>query len=392
MARTFPADTLALGVRQPPRLGDAPYLAHGTRLEVYREPECLTRVIGLADPVTGAQLTDDVLVVDGLALPQFIADVDVDSLYVRVEGSTGLGSRIRSLAAGGVGEPGPRGPAGAPGAPSTVPGPPGVDGADGADSTVPGPPGADGAPGKSAYQLALDAGFTGTLSQWLASLVGPAGAPGSGGTGGGGTGADGAPGADGASAYELAVDAGFVGTLPEWLASLKGEPGEPGADGSPGVPGKSAYELAVQQGFSGDLTAWLASLVGPRGPAGADGAPSTVPGPQGIPGTPSTVPGPPGADGRTIHTVTSAPSNALGVNGEYAIDPTAHLLYGPKAGGVWPAGFSLVGPAGTNGAAGAAGARGSRWFGGVGAPGTVTGAVAGDWYLDTASGQTYELT
>jgi hypothetical protein len=29
---------------------------------------------------------------------------------------------------------------------------------------------ADGAPGKSAYQLAVDEGFIGTLTQWLASL------------------------------------------------------------------------------------------------------------------------------------------------------------------------------------------------------------------------------
>ena len=36
------------------------------------------------------------------------------------------------------------------------------------------------------------------------------------------------PGVAGRSAYQLAVDAGFEGTLEEWLASLKGEPGEKG--------------------------------------------------------------------------------------------------------------------------------------------------------------------
>lgn len=36
-----------------------------------------------------------------------------------------------------------------------------------------------------------------------------------------------AKGEDGRSAYEVAVDNGFVGTVEEWLASLKGDPGEP---------------------------------------------------------------------------------------------------------------------------------------------------------------------
>lgn len=63
-----------------------------------------------------------------------------------------------------------RGPRGYTGADSTVPGP------KGADSTVPGPKGADstvpGPAGKSAYDLAVAAGFSGTQAQWLASLKG----------------------------------------------------------------------------------------------------------------------------------------------------------------------------------------------------------------------------
>ena len=42
----------------------------------------------------------------------------------------------------------------------------------------------------------------------------------------------------GKSAYEVAVDAGFSGTVEEWLESLRGEDGFIGADG------KSAYEIA----------------------------------------------------------------------------------------------------------------------------------------------------
>lgn len=38
-------------------------------------------------------------------------------------------------------------------------------------------PGVPGVPGRSAYQLAVDAGFEGTLEEWLDSLVGPQGDP-----------------------------------------------------------------------------------------------------------------------------------------------------------------------------------------------------------------------
>jgi len=54
-------------------------------------------------------------------------------------------------------------------------------------------------------------------------------------------GKDGQDGADGKSAYQVAVDNGFTGTEAQWLASLKGEaggPGAPGKDGDPGAPGK----------------------------------------------------------------------------------------------------------------------------------------------------------
>ena len=50
------------------------------------------------------------------------------------------------------------------------------------------------------------------------------------------------------SAYELAVESGYNGTIVEWLASLVGETGE---------NGKSAYDLAVDNGYDGDVSSWL---------------------------------------------------------------------------------------------------------------------------------------
>lgn len=67
---------------------------------------------------------------------------------------------------------------------------------------------------------------------------------------------------------------------------------------------------------------------GPKGPPGADGGA--------------------GADGKTVLTTSGAPSNGTGTNGDFAYDPTAKLMYGPKAAGVWPAPVSLAGANGTD--------------------------------------------
>ena len=66
------------------------------------------------------------------------------------------------------------------------------------------------------------------------NIKGPKGDAGADGVGIPGT--DGKDGADGKSAYELAQDNGFVGTMQEWLASLVGADGKDGNDGvSPAV-------------------------------------------------------------------------------------------------------------------------------------------------------------
>jgi len=60
----------------------------------------------------------------------------------------------------------------------------------------------------------------------------------------------------------------------------------------------------------------------------------------------------------TIRNGKGAPSNTLGIDGDFYIDTLKFNLYGPKENGVWPAPVSLRGPAGPDGAAGKPGANG----------------------------------
>lgn len=65
----------------------------------------------------------------------------------------------------------------------------------------------------------------------------------------------GANGKDGRSAYEIATENGFVGTVAEWLESLKGRDGIDGKDGLPGKDGKDGRDgRNGKDGVSPDLT------------------------------------------------------------------------------------------------------------------------------------------
>ena len=114
------------------------------------------------------------------------------------------------------------------------------------------------------------------MTEWLASLVG---APGN-------------DGQNGLSAYELALQNGYDGTLQDWLASLVGAAGNDGQNGADGKDGLSAYELAQKNGYEGSLTDWIASLAGRQGEKGEKGDTGT----QGEKGET----GAKGADGRGI--------------------------------------------------------------------------------------------
>ena len=89
-----------------------------------------------------------------------------------------------------------------------------------------------------------------TQQEWLASLKGeqgeqgPQGEPGTNGTNGidGTNGTNGTNGIDGKSAYDIAVEHGFEGNESEWIASLKGETGEQGPQGETGTFDSSELE------------------------------------------------------------------------------------------------------------------------------------------------------
>ena len=63
----------------------------------------------------------------------------------------------------------------------------------------------------------------------------------------------------GRSAFEIAAEQGFDGTVDEWLKSLEGTNG---LDGRDGADGKSAFEIAAANGFVGTQQEWLNSLPG----------------------------------------------------------------------------------------------------------------------------------
>jgi hypothetical protein len=130
-----------------------------------------------------------------------------------------------------------------------------VHGADGAtvhlDELVPAQApggGTNGVPGKSAYEIAVAQGYTGTVTLWLASLVGPAGPQGPSGP----SGPQGPAGVTGPQGP--AGPAGPAGTQ-----GPKGDRGDPGPQGIQGATGATG-----PQGPKGDT-----GDVGPQGPPGS---------------------------------------------------------------------------------------------------------------------------
>lgn len=151
---------------------------------------------------------------------------------------------------------------------------------------------------------------------------GPPGSPGP-------TGATGGIGATGAKG-----DKGDTGEQ-----GMQGIPGMQGIQGPKGETGNTGLQGEVgPQGPQGDM--------GPAGPAGDVGpaGPIGLTGPQGLPG----FPGVDGANGNTILHGFKTPSNGIGVDGDFYINISNYVIYGPKTAGTWgfgkPLSYSNTGP------------------------------------------------
>lgn len=140
------------------------------------------------------------------------------------------------------------------------------------------------------------------------------------------------------------------------LRTKRGEPGIPGRDGVDGKDGRDGID-----GRNGDM--------GPQGPKGLDGKD--------------------GLDGRSISAGSGLPP-FMGAESDLYVDAATGDLY-EMDGGAWVVIGNLKGPKGDAGPRGKDGKRGAKWYQGAGAPKDVKGAVVGDFYLDTAAGDVWEL-
>lgn len=176
-----------------------------------------------------------------------------------------------------------------------------------------------------------------------------------------------------------------VSSIPgaDGIKGTDGLKGDPGVQGNPGVDGKTIRSgsgvPSNSLGVSGDYYIDTAAsiLYGPKGvsswPAGI-----SIVGPQGNQG----VPGNPGVDGKTLRYGSGAPAAGVGVIGDFYLDTAALYIYGPKAVGGWPAGVSMAGPQGNPGVPGTSILSG--------APNPVSGTGNnGDFYLNTSTSMLY---
>ena len=167
-------------------------------------------------------------------------------------------------------------------------------------------------------------------------------------------------------------------TGPQGPIGLTGSMGATGPQGPIGLTGATG-----PQGNQGPIGLTGASgATGPQGPIGLTGATgATGPigltgaaGPQGPTGTNGTN-GINGTNGTAVLNGTTAPTSTVGVNGDFYINTATNILYGPKTGGAWPAGTSLVGPTGATGSTGATGPQGPNGLTGATGPQGIQGPI-----------------
>lgn len=232
--------------------------------------------------------------------------------------------------------------------------------------------------GKSAYQVWLANGNTGSQVDFLNSLIGPKGEKGDKGDKGD-AGADGKnanainilgkveneaalpSGADAGDAYLIGTNVWVSDGAGNWenLGSFQGPKGDTGDTGPQGVKGdtgpqgpvgKDNYALAVEDGFQGSLTEYLASIKGAKGDTGAQG-------PRGLQG----IQGEKGEVGAGL-TILGSKANegelpaSPAVGDAWLIGDDLYVYNGTAWQNVGP----VRGPKGDTGATGAAGAKGDK--------------------------------
>ena len=121
----------------------------------------------------------------------------------------------------------------------------------------------------------------------------------------------------------------------------QGNPGTNGQNGQPGRDGKNGHTPRIGENgnwWVGDQDTGKPAR-GAQGPQGSQGNP----GQQGAQGNPGRD-GQPGADGSKILAGNGTPQASDGNIGDYFIDKTAKIFYGPKTASGWPTtGISLTG-------------------------------------------------
>ena len=222
------------------------------------------------------------------------------------------------------GAQGPQGDPGMDGAEGPQ-GEPGMDGAEGPQGE-PGMDGAEGPQGASAYEVWLDHEGSGTIEEFLISLVGETGPQGEPGMDGA-QGPQGEPGMDGAQGPQ-----GEPG-----MDGVQGPQGEPGMDGAQGPQGEPGMDGA--QGPQGEPG--MDGAQGPQGEPGMDGAQ----GPQGEPGMdgaqgPQGEPGMDGAQGASAYEIwlslgnTGSEQDFLDyLSGNAAFAPSTHGVFDSESNG-----------------------------------------------------------
>ncbi len=160
------------------------------------------------------------------------------------------------------------------------------------------------------------------------------------------------------------------------VANIEGPAGPSGPSGAPGSVWRNGSGAPSNGlGINGDYYLNDANGDVYQKAAGVYSVVANIEGPTGSPGAPGSV----------WRNGSGAPSNGLGINGDYYLDDATGNVY-QKALGTYSIVANITGPAGSTGATGA---PGSVWRNGSGAPSNGLG-INGDFYLDDVAGNVYQ--